>query len=463
MHEWLEALQKSAKTTTPGTAAEELRRAETEAGVPLPGELGDLYSAFNGGSFEGDVVLFPLHGEGEQASVLEKTRKALVGLPVSGVWRFGLKGRHRHLFTARKSAMEQQGDGGPLPEWVQALGDEDWLYGTWEEEKRELRMYRSLSQMLNVLVPPVEREEFGDRTFARAIAAVEGALNELTSEVGGESAEGTEEAAPAAAEEPEEEPEEEGGSRELQYEYEEGPRGRARVGSGVAGREAPAPGGAKKTLGPTAAKADKRPLRAQSKPVAQEKAGQEKAGQAPAAPELPAQAGQEKGLEQAAVIAAERRVKRLAGQGKARKERGLEQAAVIAAERRVKRLASQGKARKGLEQAAVIAAERRVKRLTEQTGAAKPAAKKGGAVKAAAKKVARKMGAALKAVTRKVTGKKGAPAKAPAAKAPPQKVSGRKAPMKKAAAKKAPAKKAPAKKAPAKKAPAKKAPAKKKR
>src|SRR5512140_736192 len=105
MHEWLEALQKSAKTTSPGVAAEELRRAETEAGAPLPGELGDLYAAFNGGTFEGDVVLFPLHGEDEQPSVLEKTRKAVVGLPVSGVWRFGLKGAHRHLYTARKSAM----------------------------------------------------------------------------------------------------------------------------------------------------------------------------------------------------------------------------------------------------------------------------------------------------------------------------------------------------------------------
>ena len=126
--------------------------------------------------FEGEVALYPLHGEGEQASVLEKTRKALVGLPVSGVWRFGVKGVHRHLFTARKSAMVEQGDGGgPLPDWVQALGGEDSIYGTWDAEKREMSFYRSLSNMLNVLVPPVENEEFGDRTFARAIAAVQGA------------------------------------------------------------------------------------------------------------------------------------------------------------------------------------------------------------------------------------------------------------------------------------------------
>jgi hypothetical protein len=209
MHEWLEALQKSAKATSPGVAAEELRRAETEAGAPLPGELGDLYSAFNGGTFEGEVVLYPLRGEGEQASVLEKTRKMLVGLPAAGVWRFGLKGAHRHLYTARKSAMVEQGDGGgPLPDWVQALGGEDWIYGTWDEEAREMRFYRSLSHMLSVLVPPVEKEEFGETTFARAIAAVEGALSELADGEGGQEQEGGQ-------------AQKEGGTRELEYDYEE--------------------------------------------------------------------------------------------------------------------------------------------------------------------------------------------------------------------------------------------------
>jgi hypothetical protein len=382
MHEWLEALKKSAKTASPGAAAEELRRAETEAGVPLPGELGDLYSAFNGGEFEGDVVLFPLHAQGEQPSLLEKTRKALVGLPVSGVWRFGVKGKHRHLFTARKSALEQQGDGGPLPEWVQALGDEDWLYGTWEEEKRELRLYRSLSNMLNVLVPPVEREEFGDRTFARAIAAVEGALKELTEE--GRPSEG--EPVERVAETPAAAAEEEGEARELQYEYEEGPRATAVAEGEVAGREAPA------------------------------------------------HAARARALEQPAVRAADKRIKRLVGKP-----------------------GTQGKAQKaqGLEQAAVVAAERRVKRLTEQAGAVKPVVKKGAAVKAAAKKVAGKLGAAVKAAAKKVTGKK-----APAAKAPAKRAVGKKAPAKKAPAKRAVGKNVPVKKGAMKKGVAKKGAAK---
>jgi hypothetical protein len=147
----------------------------------LPVELAELYRNINGGEFLGEVTLFPLHGGEGQASVLEKTRLMLVGLPAAGVWRFGLKGPHRHVFAARKSAMVEQGDGGgPLPEWVDELSNEDWLYGTWDLEGREMRLYRSLPTMLSVLVPPPEEAEgFGEKTFARAMTAVAGALNAL--------------------------------------------------------------------------------------------------------------------------------------------------------------------------------------------------------------------------------------------------------------------------------------------
>jgi hypothetical protein len=330
MHEWLEALQKSAKTTSQGVAAEELRRAETEAGVPLPGELGDLYSAFNGGGFEGEVVLYPLHGEGEQASVLEKTRKMLVGLPAAGVWRFGLKGAHRHLYTARKSAMVEQGDGGgPLPEWVQALGDEDWIYGTWDEDQKEMRFYRSLSNMLNVLVPPVEREEFGDRTFARAIAAVEGALTELAED---EEQEAVSEPEGAAALEP--------------------------------------------------------------------------------------------GLENPAVIAAERRMKKLQKPA-AKKEAGLETATVIAAERRIEGLKSQPSTQ---------SAPAPRKKAAARTAAKKAPAKKAPAKKAAVKKAPAKKAAAKKALAKKVPAKKTSMKKAAAKKPSVKKVMAKKTPVKKGAA-----------------------------
>ncbi|RKH16774.1 SMI1/KNR4 family protein [Corallococcus praedator] len=184
MHEWLEALRKSAKATSEGVLAEDVRRAETECGIPFPGELTDLYLTLNGGEFEGEVRLYPLRGGEGAASVLEKSRLMLVGLPAAGVWRFGLKGPHRHLFVARKSAMEEQGDGGgPLPGWMEALDADDWVFGTWENEKKEMRLYRTLKDMLEVLVPPVEVESFGERTFARALNAVlQGALSGAAAE-----------------------------------------------------------------------------------------------------------------------------------------------------------------------------------------------------------------------------------------------------------------------------------------
>ncbi|MCK8500870.1 SMI1/KNR4 family protein [Myxococcus fulvus] len=239
MHEWLEALRKSAKAASSGVSADEVRRAETECGVPFPEDLGHLYLTFDGGELHGDVSLFPLHGHEGSVSVLEKTRLKLVGLPAAGVWRIGMKGPHRHLFSARKSAMVEQGDGGgPLPGWVDALGEEDWLYGTWDSEKREMRLYRSLKDMLDVLVPPAEVESFGERTFARAMNAV---LQEALSGMSGEE----EQAEEASTEE-----EDTGAQRELAYEYDEdvsrGRRGGAQDESGGFGRFGAKSGGGKK-------------------------------------------------------------------------------------------------------------------------------------------------------------------------------------------------------------------------
>ncbi|HEX8440070.1 SMI1/KNR4 family protein [Archangium sp.] len=207
MHEWLEGLQKSAKRMVAGVGTEDIRRAETECGVPFPEELGALYRTSDGGDFLGDVSLFPLHGPEGAPSVLEKTRLKLESLPAAGVWRIGVKGPHRQLFAARKSAMVEQADS-PLPGWAESLSDDDWIYGTWETEARELRLYRSLQSMLEVLVPPAEVEEFGDRTFARALSAVQGALTDLSVEY----EEG--ETPKAAAEEAEDEAEEDEGEEE---------------------------------------------------------------------------------------------------------------------------------------------------------------------------------------------------------------------------------------------------------
>lgn len=180
MYEWVEVLRRSAKAARPGVPSEEVLRAETEGGIPFPEELAALYQSMDGGNFLGEVLLFPLRAAEGLPSVLEKTRLKLVGLPAAGVWRFGHKAPRYHLFTARKSAMLEQGDCGPLPEWVEELEAEDWLYGAWDFENRELRLFRSLPELLVELVPPTEvRWGLGERTFARAMSAMEGALHAL--------------------------------------------------------------------------------------------------------------------------------------------------------------------------------------------------------------------------------------------------------------------------------------------
>jgi hypothetical protein len=421
MHEWLEGLQKSAKRTVTGAEPEEIRRAETECGVPFPEELGALYRAFNGGELQGDVTLFPLHGPEGAPSVLEKTRLKLESLPAAGVWRIGVKGPHRQLFAARKSAMVEQADS-PLPGWAEPLSGDDWIYGTWETEARELRLYRSLPAMMEVLVPPAEVEEFGDRTYARALSAVQGALSDLSVEYEeGETpakASAEEEDSEEEAEESEEEDVEEAGEEEESEVEVEGEE-RVEEGSGTPSREE---------------------------------------------------------LRQLVVAAAQRRVERL------RQPAGGEQVTPAALAQGVTELAATG-ARKAAKKAAAVVTGAAMKvadraltvtgvkdAVKKATSEAKPAAKapaKKAAAKAPAKKAAAKKAPAKKAAA-KAPAKKAAAAKAPAKKA------ATKTPAKKAAAKKAPAKKAPAKKAaakapakkaatkaPAKKAPAKKAPAKK--
>jgi hypothetical protein len=422
MHEWLEGLQKSAKRTVTGVEPEEIRRAETECGVPFPEELGALYRAFNGGELQGDVTLFPLHGPEGAPSVLEKTRLKLESLPAAGVWRIGVKGPHRQLFAARKSAMVEQADS-PLPGWAEPLSGDDWIYGTWETEARELRLYRSLPAMLEVLVPPAEVEEFGDRTYARALSAVQGALSDLS------------------------------------VEYEEG--------------ETPAKASAEEEDSEEEAESEEEDV---------EEAGEEEGAEVEVEGEERVEEGEGSGtptreeLRQLVVAAAQRRVERL------RQPAGGEQVTPAALAQGVTELAAAGAKKAAKKAAAVVtgAAMKVADRALTATGvkdavkkatseakpAAKPPAKKAAAkapAKKAAAKAPAKKAAAKKAPTAKSPAKKAAakaPTKKAAAKAPAKKAAAKKAPAKKAAAKKAPAKKAAAK-APAKKAAAKKAPAKK--
>ncbi|WP_163991926.1 SMI1/KNR4 family protein [Pyxidicoccus caerfyrddinensis] len=507
MHEWLEALRKSAKASSPGVPAEEVRRAETECGVPFPEELGALYQALNGGELNGDVHLFQLHGPEGSASVLEKSRLKLVGLPAAGVWRIGLKGLHRHLFTARKSAMVEQGDGGgPLPGWMDPLGDEDWVYGTWDGEKQELRLYRTLKDMLDVLVPPAEVESFGERTFARAMNAVlQGALSgaEADEEEGSEADSAATEAEAVEAAEAEDLGEE---VRELAYEYDDDSRRRRDEERPFAGKKPkPEPKKPARPVGMGASKAKEKPVgRAEPRspdtggagvllPRAASGTGE---ATAPAAGDAGAAGGTETaGAETpAAAPAPKKAAKKARAEAAPATEAPGEPAAapvapevkgaevIAAAKKRVAKKAvteptvtappavtlaptERPAAKKAAAGKPVAAKKAAAAPASKQPAAAKKApAKKAAAKKAAAatKPVAKKGAAAKKPVAKKAPAKKAAAKKAPAKKAAAKKAAAKKAPVKKgAAAKKVAAKKVAAKKAPAKKAAAKKAPVRK--
>ena len=436
MHEWLEGLQKSAKWTADGVPSEDVLRAETQGGVPFPEELGILFQRFNGGEFQGDVTLFALHGPEGSSSVMEKTRLKLEGLPAAGIWRIGVKGAHRQLFAVRKSALLEQSDE-PLPGWTEALEEEHWLYGTWETERRELRLYRSLGAMLEVLVPPAEVEEFGDRTYANALSAVQGALSDLSVEYedGARPAAKAQEDGADDAEDPED------GTDDAE-DLEEDDAARAPA----AGVQAGAASDAEEA---EAGEADDEDEGDEAEEAMAEEGEADEEDAASDAEED----SEDEALSQPVVAAAQRRVRQLrkssasAGEGVTRASRpapapGGKAPAKKAVAEEVPEPRSNARTKKAVaEEVPASRGTAPTKRVTAKAPAKKAPAKKGAAKKAPAKKTPAKK-APVKASARK------AAAKAPAKKAPAKKGAAKKAPAKKAkAAPKAPAKKAAAKKA----------------
>jgi len=178
MADWIVGLRKAAVESRPGASEEALTRVETLVGLPLPGELRNLYAQMDGGSFEPDVALYALEQAPDAAGVAEATRKGLSGLPSRGVWRFGLRGGGDHLFAAQRSALELPA--ATAPGWVRDLPADAWLYGRKNNDTGELEVFKSLQALLWHLIPPVESEDFGENTLAKAMGAVTEALQALS-------------------------------------------------------------------------------------------------------------------------------------------------------------------------------------------------------------------------------------------------------------------------------------------
>jgi SMI1 / KNR4 family (SUKH-1) len=178
MADWIVGLRRAAVESRPGASEEALTRVEALVGLPLPGELRTLYAQMDGGSFEPDVALYGLEQAPDAAGVVEATRGGLAGLPSRGTWRFGLRGGADHLFAARRSALELPA--ATAPAWVQELPADAWLYGRKNSDTGELEVFKSLQALLWHLIPPVESEDYGENTLAKAMNAVTDALQALS-------------------------------------------------------------------------------------------------------------------------------------------------------------------------------------------------------------------------------------------------------------------------------------------
>jgi hypothetical protein len=170
MRDWIVGLAKAATEREPGLAAPQWPEVENRAGQPMPDELRDLYSEMNGAAFVSGVRLFSLGGNGAPG-VLDRS--------APDRWTFGER-EGQELFSARKRAVAEEAQSAPLPDWFQTLPGDDWVYGLRRRETGETKLYRTLEHLLAVLVPPVETEEFGENTFARALTAVQGAIGSMT-------------------------------------------------------------------------------------------------------------------------------------------------------------------------------------------------------------------------------------------------------------------------------------------
>ncbi len=168
MREWIVGLRKAAVKAGEGICASEWGELESEAGQPVPDELKELYEAMNGASLRPDVKLYKLKGDSKTPGALEHSKGQ------KGVWVFGQRGSSQKLFAIRVKELRQKPK---PPERASELSDGEWVWGIRKGD--EARYFRSLEQLIERVVPPVETEDIGEVTYAQALSAVQGALEDL--------------------------------------------------------------------------------------------------------------------------------------------------------------------------------------------------------------------------------------------------------------------------------------------
>lgn len=180
MHDWILGLRKAAIEHRGGVGASEWADAETELESVAPDELRELYLEVSGATFASGVMLFALTDASDPRGLVAQSQSGSAEFPTDDVWRFGRKGS-QHLAAIRKARLGEidQAEPAPMPEWLEDLPDDAWVYVAFDEENHELQVFRTLENLLSSLIPPAEAEELGGLTLTRARSLVEAAVTEL--------------------------------------------------------------------------------------------------------------------------------------------------------------------------------------------------------------------------------------------------------------------------------------------
>ena len=177
MGDWIVSIEEAAIYRGPGATAESWSEAERILGSGGPEELRELYGAMDGARLQGGVELFPLRGETGHAVVAPGASRA-PGLPATEVWHFGRRDED-DLFAIRKRRIDEieQPDVLSAPAWLDQVADDAWIFVSQGASTGEVRLYRTLPELINELLLDLELE--GSGAFSRARLRLESTLKEL--------------------------------------------------------------------------------------------------------------------------------------------------------------------------------------------------------------------------------------------------------------------------------------------
>lgn len=171
MAEWIQSYQKGVVNSAPAVSKDDWQRYESEVTEHPPADLKALYSVFNGGELNGGARLYTFD---RVVNAREHSEDS--------TWVFGEKGNQR-LIASRKATLASHPGLQIRPTWFEMTAADELVFAVHDSRGGSVRVYPSLEQLLAVLVPPAQLEAFGDHTYARAMAAVENVINNVTAKV----------------------------------------------------------------------------------------------------------------------------------------------------------------------------------------------------------------------------------------------------------------------------------------